>query len=415
VPSLGSRFHAALGGLPRAFWTLWWGLLVNRLGSFVIAFLAIYLVRDRGFGAAAAGRVLALYGIGMTVASPLGGVLADRIGRRATMILGLACGACSVAGLAFARDPALLAGLAFASAATGETYRPAMSAAVADLVPPPERVRAWGLVYWGVNLGLSLGLLLAGLVGSRSLRALFLIDAGTSAAFALILALRVPETRPPGTVHVPALRGMAQVFRDGPFAVFLGLYVLSLMVFTQWQLALPIDMAAHGLGPSAYAVLMALNCLGVVLLQPVLSPRLRGLDAARLMAVSALLFGLGFGVNAAGGSLGVYWLGTSLWTVGEVVGFPAAAALVADLAPVELRGRYQGAFSMTWGVAFTLAPLLAGEALDRAGPRALWLGCLAVSVAVGAGHLLTAGPRRRRLAALSGVPVPQARSSAEPA
>jgi MFS family permease len=414
VPWPSERLRTAVGGLPRAFWTLWWGLLVNRFGSFVAAFLAIYLVRDRGFGAAEAGRVLSLYGIGIAIASPLGGVLADRMGRRATMILGLACGACSVAGLAFARAPALLSALAFAAAATGETYRPAMNAAVADLVPPAERARAWGLVYWGVNLGLALGLLLAGLVGGRSLRALFLLDAATSAAFALILLLRVPETRPPGTVHVPALRGLARVFQDGPFAVFLVLYVLALMVFTQWQLALPIDMGAHGLGPSAYAVLMAVNCLGVVLLQPLLSPRLRGFDAARLMAASSLLFGLGYGVNALGGSLPVYLLGTAFWTVGEVVGFPVAAALVADLAPLELRGRYQGVFAMTWGVAFTLSPLLAGEALARLGGRALWLSCLALSVAVAAGHLVSAGPRRRRLAAAA-VPFPPVRSSVEPA
>jgi MFS family permease len=397
----GQSLRAALGGLPRAFWALWWGLLVNRFGSFVAAFLAIYLVRDRGFGAAEAGRVLSLYGIGIAIASPLGGLLADRIGRRTTMVLGLGCGASAVAGLAFARGPALLAALAFAAALTGETYRPAMQAAVADLVAPPERARAWGLVYWGVNLGMALGLLFAGLVGGHSLRALFLVDAATSAAFALVILRRVPETRPEDAAGEPALRGLARVFRDGPFTGFLVLHVLALMVFTQWQLALPIDMAAHGLGPSSFAVLMAVNCLGVVLLQPALAPRLRGLDPARLLAASAVLFGLGYGVNAAGGSLPAYLLGTGLWTVGEVVGFPVAAAVVADLAPVELRGRYQGAFAMTWGMAFTLSPALSGWALARLGGRALWLGCLAVALAVAAGHLATAGPRRRRLAAVA--------------
>src|SRR5882762_4450991 len=93
-------YRAAAGGLPGVFWTVWWGLVINRL--------AIYLVRERGFSPAQAGRVLALYGAGMTISGPLGGLLADRIGRRSTMLLALLLGATAVGGLAFARDPAML-------------------------------------------------------------------------------------------------------------------------------------------------------------------------------------------------------------------------------------------------------------------------------------------------------------------
>ena len=398
--AIGQRFTAATGGLPGVFWTMWWGLIVNRLASFVIAFLSLYLVRERGLRPAEAGRILALYGVGFTVAGPLGGLLADRIGRRATMVAGLAMGACSVGALAFARAPALLALFAFLAAATGDLFRPAMSAAVADVVPPADRPRAYGLVYWAVNLALSLGLVIGGLVAERSFVALFLADAGTSLAAAAIVLFRVPETRPQGIVHEPALRGLVKVFADGPFLSFLLLHLAALAVFVQWQLALPIDMAAHGLGPAAYAFLMALNCAGVVLLQPILSPLLHRIDAARLLALSAALFGLGYGVNAIGGSLPVYGVGTALWTVGEVIGFPVASTMVANLSPGALRGRYQGAFAMCWGAAFTISPFFAGEVMQRLGARALWLLCLAVALAVAAGHLLTAEPRRRRLAEL---------------
>jgi MFS family permease len=398
--AIAQRFAAAAGGLPAVFWTMWWGLIVNRLASFVIAFLSLYLVRERGMPPAEAGRVLAMYGIGFTVAGPLGGLLADRIGRRTTMIAGLLFGAASVGALAFARAPALLALFTFLAAATGDMYRPAMSAAVADVVPPPDRPRAYGLVYWAVNLALSVGLVLGGLVADRSFVALFIADAGTSVAAAAIVFFRVPETRPRQLVHEPAIRGLLKVFRDGPFLSFLVLHLAGLAVFVQWQLALPVDMSAHGLGPSAYAYLMAVNCAGVVFLQPILSPRLNRFDPAPLLAISAALFGVGYGINALGGSLVVYSVGTAFWTVGEVVGFPVASTMVANLAPVELRGRYQGAFAMCWGIAFTIAPLAAGETIQRLGSRALWLLCLAVALAVSVGHLATAGPRRKRLAEL---------------
>jgi MFS family permease len=275
-----------------------------------------------------------------------------------------------------------------------------MSAAVADVVSPANRARAYGLVYWAVNLAISAGLFLGGLVAQRNIAALFLADAASSIVAAAIILLRVPETRPPGLVHEPALRGLAIVFSDRPFLSFLLLYVVGLTVFTQWQLALPVDMAAHGFGPAAYAFLMALNCAGVVLLQPILSPRLQRFDGARLIALSTLLFGAGFGVNALEGSLAIYGLGTALWTVGEVIGLPVASTMVANLAPPELRGRYQGAFAMCWGIAFAVSPIAAGEVMQRLGGRTLWVLCFAVGIVVAAGHLLTAEPRRRRLAVL---------------
>ena len=88
----------------------------------------------------------------------------------------------------------------------------------------------------------------------------------------------------------------------------------------------------------------------------------------------------------------------ALYTVGEVLGFPVASAIVADLAPPDLRGRYQGAFHMAWGLAFTLSPLLGGEVLHRFGGQVLWLGCLATGAVAAALHLAAGPARRRRLA-----------------
>jgi MFS family permease len=416
VIPLRTRLSAAVGGLPATFWTLLAGMLVNRLASFVAIFLALYLVRERGLAPDAAGRIVSLFGVGVLVAGPLGGTLADAIGRRATMLLSLVLGAFAVGAIGFLREPWLLGLFAFLAAATSELYRPAMNAAIADLVPPVDRPRAYGLVYWAVNLGWSVSLGFAGLVAERSFVALFLADAATCLLFAVIVFLRVPETRPEGTQAHSPLAGLSLAFRDGPFVAFLLLHLAGLVVFLQFQLAAPLDMAAHGLGPAIFSGLMALNGLGVVLLQPLVGGSLRARDGARLLALAALLFGLGFGVNALVGTplarttgpLPIYAVGVALWTVGEVVGFPIAATLVADLAPVALRGRYQGAFSMAWGVAFALSPLLGGELLTRLGAQALWLFCLALGLVVGALHLAIAGPRRRRLAALqaAGLPPP---------
>jgi MFS family permease len=400
------RFRAAVGGLPGPFWTLWAGMLVNRLASFVITFLALYLVQERGFTADAAGRVVSLYGLGILLAGPLGGALADRAGRRFTMLFGLVSAGTCVSVLAFLRDPAWLAALAFLAALLGETYRPAANAAVADVVPPPDRARAYGLVYWAVNLGWAVSLSVAGFVAERSMPTLFLADAFTSLSFAVIVFARIAETRPVIHQAAPVVGGLVRVFSDRIFMTFLALHLTVMIVFTQFQLAAPLDYAAHGVGPSTFSLLMALNGLGVVLLQPLLSPILARFDSARVLACSAVLIGAGYGLNAFSGSVPAYAAGVVLFTIGEVAGFPAASTIVADLAPLDLRGRYQGAFGMAWGLAFTISPLVGGEVLHRFGGRTLWVGCLAVGVLIAALHLAAGPARRRRLASGSRAMVP---------
>jgi len=297
--------------------------------------------------------------------------------------------------LGFLRDPAWLTVFAFLAALTGEIYRPAAQAAVADIVPAADRTRAYGLIYWAINLGWAVSLSVAGFVAERSMLALFLADAVTSLSFAVIVFVRVPETRPVHHHAGPALSGLLRVFADGPFMVFLGLHLAVLLVFTQFQLATPLDYAAHGVGPRSFSLIMALNGVGVVVLQPLIAPRLGRYDGARVLALSSLLIGLGFGLNAVSGSIPAYLAAAVLYTVGEVIGFPVASAIVADLAPPDLRGRYQGAFSMAWGLAFTLSPLVGGEVLHRFGGPTLWLGCLAAG-ALTAALQLAAGPARRR-------------------
>lgn len=410
--AIRARVQAAVGGLSPVFWVIWWGTLINRMASFVGVLLALYLRQEHGFTTGEAGWVVGLWGIGGTVAAPFGGVLTDRVGRRNTMLLGLVLGGLSVLAMALVANPILLVVLAFVCGATGQCFFPASNAAIADVVPPPDRPRAYGHVYWAVNLGFAFGFFVAGLVPSRFMFWLFLADAGTTFLCAGLIAWKVPETRPAVVEHEPVLQGLGRVVGDRVFLRLMVLHTVALMVFTQFQLALPLDMADHGVGSQGFSWLMAANCVGVVLLQPWLTPLLKRVDPSRLLAVSALLFGMGYAVNAFVSTLPLYLLGAAFWTVGEVVGFPAASALVSDLAPVELRGRYHGAFSMVWGLGMGLSPIAGGHVMEYLGAPVLWWSCLAVGAAVAAGHLLAAPARRQRLLELG---VPEQRASSAPA
>jgi MFS family permease len=404
---LGPTLRRALGGLPRSYWALWAGILVNRIGGFVVPFLALYLTQQRRIPVAETGAIVSLYGLGAVAAGPVAGVLADRIGRRVVLLSSLVGGALFTAALPFVSGTTSIGALVLGAGFVGEVYRPAAQAVVGDVVPRADRVRAFGILYWGVNLGVAIGLVLAGALADVSFTLLFLGDAATSLVFALVVWRLVPETRPdsPPEGIGEALAGFLAPLRDPVYLPFLLLHFVFAAVFFQFLLGMPVDMATHGVSPGAFGSLMALNGVVIVVLQPLVAGRLGRVDAARAMAAGTALVGVGFGMNALHHSIPWYALAILVWTLGEIGYLPVASTIPSELAPTALRGRYQGAYSLSWALAFMAGPAIGAVVLERWGSTALWAGSLVAGLLVAAAQVAIGPARRRRIAALrAGVP-----------
>jgi MFS family permease len=404
VNAVGKHLRAAAGGFPAAYWWLWGGMLLNRIGGFVLPFLSLYLTREQGFPPERVGLFVSLYGAGIIAAGPLGGLLADRVGRRFTMALSCTGGGLLAIAFGFLRGPGWIALATLLLGLVGEMYRPAMQAAVGDLVPPGDRVRAFGLVYWAVNLGFAIGLSLAGLLASSGLRLLFVLDGLTSLLFAGIVLLRVGETRPPlvaGQRPRARLGGrlaeLLAAWRDDLYVAFLGLYLLFLLFFSQIFTTLPLDMTLHGISPGGYGFAMSMNGIVIVLVQPLAGPVLRRLNPSRVLAAGALVAGLGFGANALAGTTPQFAAASAIWTLGEIMTLPVSNAIAVELAPTDLRGRYQGALSTCWGVAGLASPPLGTVVLARLGGGVLWGSTLVLGLLASAGHLALARRLHARL------------------
>lgn len=383
------------GGLPTTFWWLWAGGLVNALATFVFPFLAVFLT-SRGFTPSAAGLAAAAFGAGGVLASALGGALTDRVGRRATLLLSLVSGAATATLLGLLASPALTVACVFAFGLGANMGRPAIGATVADVVPEQDRARAFGLLYWATNLGTGFSMAVGGFVASHSWLALFLADAATMLTFAALVALRVPETRPtsPGEGAAP-VPGYGALVADRTFLLWLALHVAFALVFLQFMVSGTIDMTRHGLSPAAVGVVLSVNGLLIVALQPWVTPRLARRPPGQVLAAATLLVGAGYGGYALCDVGWQYALATVVWSLGEIAYLPIASAFVAEVSPPHLRGRYQGAYSLAWGVSACLAPVLGPTVLQAAGGRALWVSCLAASVGVAAGQLALGRARSR--------------------
>ena len=378
--------HVA-SGLPRAFWILFFGTLINRLGGFVLIFLAIYLTEVRGLSVAHAGAIISCYGFGAIVAALCGGILADRLGRRPTLVCALTLGATFMLLLGFART---LPEIALAALLTGllyELYRPAVSAAVADMVSPEDRPRAFSLIYWAVNVGASVAPVMGGFLAAYSYKTLFIADAATTFLYGLIVWKALPETRP-ATPQNSAPTGMRTVLKDGRF-VLVCLFITALsVVFFQSFTILPLDLRAHGISPAGFGGIVAINGVLIVLFQPFVGTFLHGRSWFRVLALASVLIGVGFGLNALATTVPWYVCATVIWTIGEIIYSPAGPALAAKFAPVELRGRYQGLLSMAFGFGFFLAPLIGGWTAGALGFQTVWMACLAIGLGTALGFLL---------------------------
>lgn len=378
-----------VSGLPPAFWWLWTSTLVNRLGAFVATFMALYLTLDRGYSATYAGLVAALHGLGGVISSLVAGVMTDRLGRRPTLLVAQVSTAVSVAALGFVRDPVAIAAVAFLVGMASNASRPAVQAMMADIVRPEDRIRAFSLNYWAINLGFAISSMAAGFIAEYSYLAGFLIEALMTLVCAVVVFVKLPESKPVRSAEAARQEDsvrLGTVLRDGRFMGVVGLSFLIALIFQQASVGLPIAMGEAGFTPADYGLAVAVNGFLIVVLQIPVTRFIEHRDPGRLLVISSLLAGYGLGLTAFAGSLGAFALTVCVWTLAEIVNAPTQTGLVVRLSPVHGRGRYQGMYTMSWAVAALVAPLMSGLVIDRFGAEWLWATCAVVGTVAGLGY-----------------------------
>ena len=386
-------------GLPRAFWVLLFGYFVNRAGGFIAPFLTLSVTNERHIPLERAGLIVSMVGFGGLGAGPVGGVLADRLGRRPALVIATTCGAGAMFALGLTRAPEALAIGALTVGFFGEMFRPAAMAIVADIVPPEEQARAFGLIYWAANLGFAIAPMVAGFVAAKSYALLFLGDGLTTLAFGAIVVANVPETRPTRREAHLRLTDMLTPYRNGPFFRFAFCSFLIGVMFHQIGTTLPLDLQAHGIPATTYGALLSINGILITLLQPFTSLYTRRASRRWVLTVSAAVVGVGFGINAvAAGAVPVYAFSIVVWTMGEIGMAGLSPTIVADLAPAHLRGSFQGAFQLAFGAAAGLAPLVGTWTLVHFGSAVFWQGCVLCGLLAAAGYAAVVPERNAAVA-----------------
>ena len=362
-----------LASLPPTAWVLFAGTFINRFGTFVTPFLVLYMTR-LGYSIGQAGLAAGAYGGGHLAASFLGGHLADRIGRRHTISLSMFASSAAMLALSQARSLPLVMMLTFCAGLAAELYRPASHALVTDLVPPEQRVFAFGMYRFAVNLGFAAGPAMAGFLAEHSFFYLFLCDALTSVGFGVIALLALPHGMRITKREEQESAPLRAALRDKAFVLFLLATVCITPVDFQMGSSFALHIKALGYPASTYGMLISLNGVLIIVFELLITQVTQRYQARRVIALGYFLAGFGFALTALAHTLPLLAMTVAVWTIGEMISSPVAGAYVSHLAPVHLRGRYMGLLTLMWSIGMVVGPSLGTYVFAR-NETALWIGC----------------------------------------
>ncbi|MEY9926956.1 MFS family permease [Catenulispora sp. GP43] len=396
---------------------------VNQLGGFSLAFLTVLLTRSFGAGLTAAGIVSAAFGLATIPSRLAGGRLADRWGRRRTIVAGLVGLAVAQLGLAAAPDLLAATLCAVAMGLAFELFEPPSQALIADAVPPGGRAAAFGLLTTAMAVGSLAAGVIADVVGRWSLRWLFVVDAGTGLVCAVIVLLALaPDHRKPEERQAEPVSGQADAdralptaqptvqptaqptaqptvqptapvaaqpispWRDRTLLIVTASGTVFALVSMFMVSLLPLSLGAVGLNPANAGLIMAASTGTLVLARPVLrNRRLATLSHPATFVIGYLMMAAGFGGYAIAHTLPTLLVPTALYSLGNLLVMGRSFAMVSELAPVQASARYLAVYGLSWGVATLLAPLVGTWLLGLSGPGLLWgvsaavCGCMAIA------------------------------------
>jgi hypothetical protein len=365
--------------LPREARILIAARAVDRLGGFTMGFLPVLLVTAYGASLRSAGLVAAGFGLATIPSRLLGGRLSDAVGSRTTIVLGLTGCAVAQVSLAMASDLAAAAGAAVLLGLCFEVYEPPSQALLAEVTAPGARVAAYSALGAAIAAAGVLAGILAAVLAGVGLRWLFVVDAATCLACAVIVRCGLPSGRPVHDAATPA----ANPWRDRRLLAMLASGTAFAVVYLVMLGGLPLALRSDGVPLGWSGALLAVGAVTVVSGQRVRSrlPATRTPFARMRSGYLLLAAGLGLAavVAVAHPSGPAYVLPVVVWSLGSLVLLGEPFAVVADLAGTRDRGRYLAAYGVSWGLATTAAPLVATSLLALGTAGTMWFVCAVVA------------------------------------
>jgi DHA1 family multidrug resistance protein-like MFS transporter len=333
----------------------------------VIPLMAVHYVDHLGWAAGTIGIILALRQFTQQGLTSVFGVLADRVGPRILIAIGMLLRAIGFAAMAYAEEFAWVLAAALIVALGGAMFESPISAAIAALTYPDERRRFYARLGMIGGIGTTIGTQLGAMLIGYDFASVCL--GGAAAFFAVFVAVTLAMPSIAASVGEPGTStGLAGVARDSLFLRYV--MIVAGYWFAWTQFGLTITLAAVEITGTDRAVswIYLVNAVVTVGLGYLL-PRLleRWLSALQMQIAGIVTIGTGLLlVGLADGFAGVL-VAAGVFAVGSVMARPGQETVLANLAHPSARGTYFGFAALALAVGGGLGNYLGGVIYDVGG------------------------------------------------
>src|SRR5574338_101242 len=371
--------YKGLKDLPHDMWTLFFTSLINRSGTMVIPFHAIYLTKKIGVTPTEAGTALLVYGAAAFIAAPLTGKLSDKLGSIKVMKFALYGSGLLFFVYSFIENYNWILVATFVLAAVNESFRPANLSLITEIVAPSQRRMAFALNRLAINAGMSIGPVIGGFLTLVDYHYLFYANAFASIAAGIYFSSVKWSSLSSEKEEVNELKSKVRfaILNDKYFLFFLFAVIPANLVFFQHLGALPLYIVSDlGYTTAAFGLFGAINTVMIIFLEVPLNNWMNDTPYRKSLMIGALLAGIGFGGFAIATSVIPLIISIIVFTFGEMIFFPVTAAYTSEISPADRRGEYMGYYQMTFSFAFSAGPWLGTVVYENYGSVILWGGAL---------------------------------------
>ncbi len=377
-------------------------MIINRMGGFVHAFLALFLQAKLGMEEHKIAQYIIIMGVTSAFSPFIGGKIADLRGRKSIYILAqtLAAALLIPCGLFVNSKPDIIPILLIVSSIIGNIIGPINNSIVADLTKSEnERKKAYALMYLGVNIGVAIGPMIGGFLFENFITFFFIGEAIATFVSVLLVACFIKESKP-SVEEMISMNGKEafderislKVLLNRPELIaFLFFTLLNSIVYAQSSFGIPLHLQSiFNDGASKYGILMSFNAAICIILTLPLTALLKKVHPINNMIIASVFYSLGFGmIGFAGKEYSIYFLSVLLWTIGEIIITTNQSLFFLSFTPVNHRGRFSSILSFAGGAGFIISPLMKSMISSRNDVLMTWILFGIISLMAAGGMLMT--------------------------
>lgn len=378
-------------GLPKSVYILCTATLINRLGDFVIPFLTLFLTVKLNMSPVLSGIIVTSASLISIPSSIIGGKISDSIERKKVYLIGQGLSAVFLILCGFCKEYLIIT-MIFLSTFFNGTVRPAFDAMLIDCLPREKRQEGMSLNYLCINIGVSIGPIIAGFLFNRFLPLFFIGDGITSLISVILVWKNIKEKYSEeineNFTNININEGkeegnIIQVLLKRPqLLMFFALLLIYRFVYSQHRFALPltVNSALDNNGAKVFGYMMSINAVTVVFLTVFITAAFKKYHHLTCMVFGGIAFAVGFGMLSFTHTTLGFFISTFIWTLGEILTSISIGVFIADNSPVNYRARISAFENIIYWVASSLSTALGGVLVDKCGLHYIWSGVFVIAL-----------------------------------